>query len=87
CTAGATIVRPAAGTEAMSLFGELAGTAASAGGTIRFVVGGIISGVVSALGSNTVGNLCLTVMLATVASAIIFFYLKRQATLPSVLNS
>jgi len=83
CTAGATIVRPAAGTEAMNLFGELAGTAASAGGTIRFVLGGVISGVVSALGSNTVENLCLTVILATVASSIIFFFLKKQTTLPS----
>ncbi|WP_192562743.1 multidrug effflux MFS transporter [Pseudomonas gozinkensis] len=47
CTAGTTIARPAATSRAMSLFPENAGTSASAGSTIIFICGGLISALIS----------------------------------------
>jgi DHA1 family bicyclomycin/chloramphenicol resistance-like MFS transporter len=44
---GSTIARPAATTQAMGLFPENAGTSASAGSTLIFICGGLISAVVS----------------------------------------
>jgi len=52
CTAGTTIARPAATSRAMSLFPENAGTSASAGSTIIFICGGLISALISLSPSN-----------------------------------
>ncbi|MEJ6818201.1 MULTISPECIES: MFS transporter [Pseudomonas] len=52
CTAGTTIARPAATSRAMALFPEIAGTSASAGSTIIFVCGGLISALISLSPSN-----------------------------------
>lgn len=52
CTAGTTITRPAATSRAMGLFPENAGTSASAGSTIIFICGGLISALISLSPTN-----------------------------------
>ncbi|MGY2440823.1 MFS transporter [Pseudomonas sp. SDO52101_S400] len=52
CTAGTTIARPAATSRAMSLFPDNAGTSASAGSTIIFICGGLISALISLSTTN-----------------------------------
>ncbi|PTT32593.1 MFS transporter [Pseudomonas sp. HMWF021] len=52
CTAGTTIARPAATSRAMELFPRNAGTSASAGSTIIFICGGLISALVSLSPNN-----------------------------------
>lgn len=52
CTAGTTIARPAATSRAMSLFPENAGTSASAGSTLIFICGGLISALISLSPAN-----------------------------------
>jgi len=47
CTAGTTIARAAAHTQAMNLFPERAGTSASAGSVLIFMVGGLTSAAIS----------------------------------------
>ncbi|CAH0240000.1 MFS transporter [Pseudomonas brassicacearum] len=47
CTAGTTIARAAAHTRAMNLFPEQAGTSASAGSVLIFIVGGLTSAAIS----------------------------------------
>ncbi|MBV4488718.1 MFS transporter [Pseudomonas sp. SWRI153] len=47
CTAGTTLSRPASTSRAMGLFAEHAGTSASAGSTIIFICGGLISALIS----------------------------------------
>ncbi|UVL45899.1 multidrug effflux MFS transporter [Pseudomonas moraviensis] len=47
CTAGTTISRPPATSRAMSLFTENAGASASAGSTIIFICGGLVSALIS----------------------------------------
>lgn len=47
CTAGTTISRPPATSRAMSLFAENAGASASAGSTIIFICGGLVSALIS----------------------------------------
>lgn len=47
CTAGTTIARPAATSKAMNLFPDNAGASASAGNTLIFIFGGLISALVT----------------------------------------
>jgi DHA1 family bicyclomycin/chloramphenicol resistance-like MFS transporter len=47
CTAGTTIARAAAHTRAMTIFPEQAGTSASAGSVLIFVIGGLTSAAIS----------------------------------------
>ncbi|WP_338800247.1 multidrug effflux MFS transporter [Pseudomonas sp. RSB 5.4] len=71
CTAGTTIARPAATSRAMSLFPENAGTSASAGSTIIFICGGLISALISLSPSNLQATLgyCF-VLLSCIALAL-----------------
>ena len=71
CTAGTTITRPAATSRAMSLFPENAGSAASAGSTIIFICGGLISALISLSPSNLQSTLGYSfVLLSAVALAL-----------------
>ena len=47
CTAGTTIARPIANSKAMSLYPQNAGTSTSAGSTLIFMFGGVISAVIN----------------------------------------
>jgi len=64
CTAGTTIARAAAHTRAMNLFPEQAGTSASAGSVLIFIVGGLTSAAISLtpLDLQTTLALCLIVL-------------------------
>lgn len=52
CTAGTTIARPAATSRAMGMFPDNAGTSASAGSTLIFICGGLISALISLSPAN-----------------------------------
>ncbi|OPK07309.1 multidrug effflux MFS transporter [Pseudomonas sp. VI4.1] len=47
CTAGTTIARPVATSKAMEIFPDMAGTSASVGNTMIFIVGGLISALIN----------------------------------------
>ncbi|CAN7191423.1 multidrug effflux MFS transporter [Pseudomonas sp. LjRoot277] len=47
CTAGTTIARPVATSKAMEVFPDMAGTSASAGNTLIFIFGGLISALIN----------------------------------------
>ncbi|WP_242207767.1 MULTISPECIES: multidrug effflux MFS transporter [unclassified Pseudomonas] len=71
CTAGTTIARPAATSRAMGLFPENAGTSASAGSTIIFICGGLISALISLSPANLQSTLGYSfVLLSTIALAL-----------------
>ncbi|MBP0633422.1 MFS transporter [Cupriavidus sp. AcVe19-1a] len=76
CTAGTVLIRPAAATEAMNLFDEIAGTAAAAGSTIRFAAAGVISAAINAIGKNTTLNLCWALIFCSFASILLFSFLR-----------
>ncbi|UZE23514.1 MFS transporter [Pseudomonas sp. B21-056] len=67
CTAGTTIARAAAHTRAMNLFPEQAGTSASAGSVLIFIVGGLTSAAISLtpLALQTTLALCLVLLSLT----------------------
>jgi DHA1 family bicyclomycin/chloramphenicol resistance-like MFS transporter len=71
CTAGTTITRPAASSKAMSLFPENAGTSASAGSTVTFICGGLISALISLSPANLHSTLGYSfIILSSVALAL-----------------
>ncbi|MBH3403585.1 multidrug effflux MFS transporter [Pseudomonas glycinae] len=71
CTAGTTIARPAATSRAMSLYPENAGTSASAGSTLIFICGGLISALISLSPANLQSTLGYSfVILSGVALAL-----------------
>jgi len=80
CTAGTTIARPAATSRAMSLFPENAGTSASAGSTIIFICGGLISALISLSPTNLQSTLGYSfVILSGVALALNARISRRNA--------
>jgi predicted MFS family arabinose efflux permease len=52
CTAGTTIARPVATSKAMDIFPDNAGTSASAGNTLVFIFGGLVSALINLSGSH-----------------------------------
>lgn len=63
CTAGTTIARAAAHTRAMNIFPEQAGTSASAGSVLIFIVGGLTSAALSLTPLDLQTTLALCLML------------------------
>ncbi|MBT9264618.1 multidrug effflux MFS transporter [Pseudomonas sp. MG-9] len=88
CTAGTTIARPAATSRAMGLFPENAGTCASAGSTIIFICGGLISALISLSPSNLQATLgyCF-VLLSCIALALNKRISQRARVLESSANA
>ncbi|RVD79235.1 multidrug effflux MFS transporter [Pseudomonas koreensis] len=88
CTAGTTIARPAATSRAMGLFPENAGTSASAGSTIIFICGGLISALISLSPSNLQATLgyCF-VLLSCIALALNKRISQRARVLESSANA
>ncbi|MFW9079572.1 multidrug effflux MFS transporter [Pseudomonas sp. P2757] len=71
CTAGTTIARPAATSRAMGMFPDNAGTSASAGSTLIFICGGLISALISLSPANLQSTLGYSfVILSSVALAL-----------------
>ncbi|MGE8153740.1 MFS transporter [Pseudomonas vancouverensis] len=64
CTAGTIVARPIATSKAMDVFPENAGTSASAGNTLVFICGGLVSAVINLSGSDLRVNLALTFLLS-----------------------
>ncbi|MGE8177675.1 MFS transporter [Pseudomonas fluorescens] len=67
CTAGTTIARPAATSRAMNIFTDNAGTSASAGSMLIFIVGGLISVVINLTTSNLQTSLSLCFIVLSIA--------------------
>ncbi|RON03649.1 MFS transporter [Pseudomonas brassicacearum] len=67
CTTGTTIARPAATSCAMNLFPDSAGTSVSAGSTLIFIVGGLISVLINLTsnGLQTTLGLCFILLSGT----------------------
>jgi len=80
CTAGTTIARPAATSRAMSLFPENAGTSASAGSTIIFICGGLISALISLSPSNLQATLGYCFVLLSAVALLLNHRLNRRAS-------
>lgn len=80
CTAGTTIVRPAATSRAMSLFPDSAGTSASAGSTIIFICGGLISALISLSPGNLQATLGYCFVLLSAIALLLNHRLSRRAS-------
>ncbi|WP_434709153.1 MFS transporter [Pseudomonas sp. R1-1] len=80
CTAGTTIARPAATSRAMSLFPENAGTSASAGSTIIFICGGLISALISFSPGNLQATLGYCFVLLSATALLLNHRLSRRAS-------
>jgi DHA1 family bicyclomycin/chloramphenicol resistance-like MFS transporter len=79
CTAGTTIARPAATSRAMSLFPEIAGTSASAGSTIIFICGGLISALISLSSTNLQSTLGYCFVLLSCVALTLNSRISRRA--------
>ncbi|WP_445180563.1 multidrug effflux MFS transporter [Pseudomonas sp. McL0111] len=79
CTAGTTIARPAATSRAMSLFPEIAGTSASAGSTIIFICGGLISALISLSPTNLQSTLGYCFVLLSCVALTLNSRISRRA--------
>lgn len=79
CTAGTTIARPAATSRAMSLFPENAGTSASAGSTMIFICGGLISALISLSPSNLQATLGYCFVLLSTIALLLIHRLSRRS--------
>jgi DHA1 family bicyclomycin/chloramphenicol resistance-like MFS transporter len=79
CTAGTTIARPAATSRAMGLFPENAGTSASAGSTIIFICGGLISALISLSPANLQLTLGYSFVLLSAIALVLNNRLSRRA--------
>lgn len=69
CTAGTTIARPVATSKAMDIFPDCAGTSASAGNTLVFIFGGVISALINLSGSHLQTTLGLSFLLLSTLGA------------------
>ncbi|WP_457434179.1 multidrug effflux MFS transporter [Pseudomonas sp. SDO55104_S430] len=67
CTAGITIARPIATSRAMDVFTDNAGTSASAGNTLVFICGGVISALINLSGADLQTTLALAFLLLSAA--------------------
>jgi len=82
CTAGTTIVRPVATSKAMEVFPDNAGTSASAGNTLIFIFGGVISALINLSGAHLQTTLALSfIVLSTVGVSFNALITRRQLSL------
>ncbi|MDR9750814.1 multidrug effflux MFS transporter [Pseudomonas sp. SZMC_28357] len=79
CTTGTTIARPAATTQAMGLFPDNAGTAASAGSTLIFICGGLISAIVSLSSIELASTLGFSFIALSGAALVLNHRINRRA--------
>ncbi len=78
CTTGTTICRPIATSKAMDVFPESAGTAASAGNTLIFILGGLISALVNISTSNLQMTLALAFLLLSTTALVLNSLISRR---------
>ncbi|VVN96302.1 MFS transporter [Pseudomonas fluorescens] len=77
CTAGTTITRPAATSKAMNLFPDNAGTSASAGNTLIFIFGGLISALINLTANNLESTLAACFLILSVAGLVLNALTRR----------
>ena len=82
CTAGTTLTRPAARSKAMSLFPENAGTSASAGSTVTFICGGLISALISLSPANLQSTLGYSFIILSCVALMLNSRINRRAKSP-----
>ena len=84
CTTGTTICRPIATSKAMDVFPENAGTAASAGNTLIFILGGLISALINISTDNLQMTLALAFLLLSKAALVLNSLILRRLELLNV---
>lgn len=84
CTAGTTIARPAATSKAMSLFPENAGASASAGSTVIFICGGLISALISLSPANLQSTLGYSFIILSSVALVLNSRIHSRAKSPGV---
>ncbi|PKH19702.1 multidrug effflux MFS transporter [Pseudomonas fluorescens] len=84
CTTGTTICRPIATSKAMDVFPENAGTAASAGNTLIFILGGLISALINMSTNNPQMTLALAFLLLSTAALVLNSLISRRLELLNV---
>lgn len=84
CTTGTTICRPIATSKAMDVFPENAGTAASAGNTLIFILGGLISALINISTDNLQMTLALAFLLLSTAALVLNSLILRRLELLNV---
>ncbi|MGZ0716502.1 multidrug effflux MFS transporter [Pseudomonas palleroniana] len=84
CTAGTTITRPAATSRAMELFPDNAGASASAGNTIIFIGGGLISALVNLSPFDLQMTLALSFIVLSGVALLVNERINRAASIQSL---
>ncbi|ROM34098.1 multidrug transporter CflA [Pseudomonas poae] len=84
CTAGTTITRPAATSRAMELFPDNAGASASAGNTIIFIGGGLISALVNLSRYDLQMTLAISFIVLSGSALLINERINRAARIQSL---
>ncbi|MEX5541011.1 multidrug effflux MFS transporter [Pseudomonas poae] len=79
CTAGTTITRPAATSKAMELFPDNAGASASAGNTLIFISGGLISALINLSTNNLQITLALSFIVLSGIGLLLNQHINRHA--------
>lgn len=84
CTAGTTIARPVATSKAMEVFPDMAGTSASAGNTLVFIFGGLISALINLSGNHLQTTLAVSfLVLSTTGISLNALITRRHQALSS----
>lgn len=82
CTAGTTIARPIATSKAMDIFPDSAGTSASAGNTLVFIFGGLISALINLSGNHLQTTLaCSFLILSSIGVGLNTLITRRHQAL------
>ncbi|MEB2644261.1 multidrug transporter CflA [Pseudomonas canadensis] len=82
CTAGTTITRPISNSEAMGLFPDNAGTAASAVAAELFIAGGLISAFISTFTYHLSTALGLCFLILSIAALVLNAWARRHPHVP-----
>ncbi|WP_439879527.1 MFS transporter [Pseudomonas prosekii] len=78
CTAGTTIARPVATSKAMEIFPDRAGTSASAGNTLVFIFGGLISALINLSATDLQTTLAVSFLLLSASAIILNALITRR---------
>ncbi|PKH17603.1 multidrug transporter CflA [Pseudomonas sp. 43NM1] len=78
CTAGTTIARPVATSKAMEIFPGRAGTSASAGNTLVFIFGGLISALINLSATDLQTTLAVSFLLLSASAIILNALITRR---------
>ncbi|MBV6826989.1 multidrug effflux MFS transporter [Pseudomonas sp. PD9R] len=83
CTAGTTIARPIATSKAMDVFPDNAGASASAGNTLIFISGGLISALITLRAHDLQTTLALTFLILSAVGIVLNASITRRNQIPN----